>query len=114
MIKRFIPATTLCLLAASFGFAMSAQAHTSIPSCEQIKTACESAGFVKGQAKEGNGLWRDCVDPIMRGTTQPKKAGKPLPQVDATAVSDCKAKDPQFGEGKKVGAMTPSTTTTPQ
>jgi hypothetical protein len=69
--------------------------------CEQIKHACESAGFVKNQAKLGTGLWVDCIDPIMRGTSQPKKAVKALPTVDASLVSACKAKRPNFGQGKK-------------
>ena len=35
--------------------------------CKQIEDACAKAGFVKGEAKEGYGLWVDCIDPIMRG-----------------------------------------------
>lgn len=69
--------------------------------CEQIKQACETAGFVKGQAKEGTGLWVDCIDPIMKGTAQPAKAKKALPTVDAGTVAACKAKHPNFGEGKQ-------------
>ena len=69
--------------------------------CKQIKEACEKAGFVKGEAKEGYGLWVDCIDPIMQGTAQPAKAKKPLPAVSPDLVGACKAKHPNFGQGKK-------------
>jgi hypothetical protein len=67
--------------------------------CEQIKQACTNAGFIKGEAKEGKGLWRDCIDPIVQGTTA-KKSVLALPTVDPSVVSACKAKHPKFGEGK--------------
>jgi hypothetical protein len=35
--------------------------------CKQIEQACSSAGFVKGEAKEGKGLFKDCVQPILHG-----------------------------------------------
>ena len=69
--------------------------------CKEIKEACEKAGFVKGEAKEGYGLWVDCIDPIMKGTAQPANAKKPLPKVNAELVTACKAKHPEFGQGKK-------------
>lgn len=69
--------------------------------CKQIKEACEKAGFVKGQAKEGTGLWVDCIDPIMKGSAQPSNAKKPLPTVSADAVSACKSKHPDFGQERK-------------
>jgi hypothetical protein len=85
-------------IAMTFGVASrTAQANDEGP-CKQIKEACETAGFTKGQAKEGNGLWVDCIDPIMSGTAQPKKATKPLPTVDAQVVAACKAKHPKFGQ----------------
>lgn len=67
--------------------------------CKQIEDACVKAGFVKGEAKEGYGLWVDCIDPIMKGTPQPSKAKKPLPAVGAAMINACKAKNPNFGEG---------------
>jgi hypothetical protein len=68
--------------------------------CEEILQACESAGFVKGDAKKGYGLYKDCADPIVRGTAQPANADKPLPQVSSEVVAACKAKHPNFGMGK--------------
>ena len=69
--------------------------------CKEIKEACEKAGFVKDKANEGYGLWVDCIDPIMKGTAQPAKAKKPLPKVNGELVAACKAKHPEFGQGKK-------------
>ncbi len=68
--------------------------------CEQIVKACEGAGFVKGEAKQGYGLWVDCIDPIMQRKTTAQGATKPLPSVDPNVVSACKTKHPKFGSGK--------------
>ena len=68
--------------------------------CKEIHDACVKAGFVKGDAKAGYGLWVDCIDPIMKGTAQPAKAVKPLPAVSGDLVAACKAKHPNFGQGK--------------
>jgi hypothetical protein len=68
--------------------------------CKEIKEACEKAGFVKGDAKQGFGLWVDCIDPIMKGTPQPANAKKALPPVGVDVVNACKAKHPNFGEGR--------------
>lgn len=67
--------------------------------CEQIIQACTSAGFVKGQAKENNGLIRDCVNPIMQGKTVAGTAHA-LPTIDPTVVGACHTKKPNFGQGK--------------
>jgi hypothetical protein len=67
--------------------------------CKTVMDACQSAGFVKNEAKDGKGLWVDCIDPIMQGTAQPAKATIKLPTVDAGTVAACKAKHPKFGVG---------------
>ena len=67
--------------------------------CEFIEGTCKSAGFIQGQAKTGNGLWEDCINPIMQGQTIPN-AVKPIPMVNPSVVSACHAKRPKFGEGK--------------
>jgi hypothetical protein len=69
--------------------------------CKEIVQACEQAGFVKGEAKEGLGLWADCIDPIMAGKAQPANSKKPLPSVPAGVVSACKTKHPNFGQGRR-------------
>jgi hypothetical protein len=68
--------------------------------CQQIAAACKNAGFIPGDWKKGDGLWRDCVDPIVQGVTTVHGATKPLPTVDPSVVSACKAKHPKFGAGK--------------
>ncbi len=95
------PATLLALvIGLALPWAGQSAEHASGP-CEQILAACTSAGFVKGDAKEGYGLWRDCIDPIMRGTKQPPMADKPLPEVPPDLVAACRQIHPNFGEGKK-------------
>lgn len=66
--------------------------------CHQIEQACKSAGFVYGNAKDGKGLMRDCVNPIMQSKTV--AGGAQLPNIDPGVVSACKAKNPKFGEGE--------------
>ena len=68
--------------------------------CHQIKMACENAGFVKGEAKQGYGPWVDGIDPIMQGMTSVQGATKPLPKVDPNVVAECRAKNPKFGMGQ--------------
>ena len=69
--------------------------------CKKIVEACKAAGFVQGEWKTGNGLWKDCVDPIVQGTGPVAGATHALPTVDASAISECKSKHPKFGEGKR-------------
>ena len=65
--------------------------------CGQIKSACVNAGFVQGGLKSGTGLWKDCIEPILQGKTQPRKASKGLPQIDPQIVAACKQQNPSFG-----------------
>ena len=87
------------LVISTMAFAGPAQERKEPGPCKQILKACEDAGFVKGEAKKGYGLWVDCVDPIMQGKTTVPGATKALPSVDANLVSACKAKNPKFGSG---------------
>jgi len=57
--------------------------------CQTIATACEAAGFHRGGHKEGKGLWKDCVAPILDGRTV---AGV---SVAADDVKACQAKRPR-------------------
>ena len=52
--------------------------------CKQIEQACSSAGFVVGQAPQGNGLFKDCMQPVLKG-----QAVKGV-SVDPTVVTACK------------------------
>jgi hypothetical protein len=66
--------------------------------CAEIRAACEQAGFVQGGARTGDGLFVDCIAPIMRGGAQPRRSSKSLPQIDGQLVADCKAQNPNFGQ----------------
>jgi hypothetical protein len=88
----------VCILIATLAAPLSAQ--PSQP-CEQIVRACRSAGFIFGDYKEGNGLWVDCLSPIMDGTDQPPTAKIALPELSAEVVAACKATGPNFGQGKE-------------
>ncbi len=68
--------------------------------CKQIKESCEHAGFIKGEAKEGKGLWMDCIQPIMTGTPNPKSK-MALPAIDPKIIEACKQKHHDFGTGHK-------------
>jgi len=99
---RSIPISPAKLCTLVVGFTLSLAAQSAAPGpCDQIKATCKSAGFVEGDYKQGYGLWVDCIDPIMQGKTQPKKADKPLPSVAPSLIAACKQKHPNFGEGKK-------------
>jgi hypothetical protein len=109
---RFLPISTViaCTLFAGSMAPLSADTPaTGTPKpagskegpCEQIVQACKNAGFIQGDVKEGNGLWVDCVDPIMHGAAQPAKAKIPLPQVSSDTVAACKMKHPNFGQPKQ-------------
>jgi hypothetical protein len=57
--------------------------------CQTIATACEAAGFHSGGHKEGKGLWKDCVAPILDGRTIPGVT------VSSDDVKSCQAKRPR-------------------
>src|SRR5262245_22436961 len=53
--------------------------------CDQIAATCEQAGFVRGGAKSGIGIFVDCIQPIMAG--QGVRGARPLPQIDPRLVA---------------------------
>jgi hypothetical protein len=66
--------------------------------CAAIRALCEQAGFVRGGARTGDGLFVDCIAPIIQHTPQPPRASRPLPQIDPQLVADCKVQNPNFGQ----------------
>ena len=94
----------LCAVSITLPVLFAAPAAHGQQACEQIKTTCTKAGFVPGGAGSGNGLWRDCVDPILQGRAHSRKSGKSLPTVDPQVVAACKAQDPNFGQPKSAAA----------
>ena len=73
-------------LAVLMSFALTGIAFADTHPCEKIKSACEAAGFTKGDHKDGKGLHKDCMKPIMSGQTV---AGV---TVDAGDLQACQAK----------------------
>ena len=74
------------------------------PNCLAVYNACSGAGYIVGDAKEGNGLWRDCVTPLMTGNPPPKPppAGVTLPAKTpqlAQQIATCHKNHPKFGMG---------------
>ena len=67
--------------------------------CRQIVFACLDAGFIQGGAKRGNGLWMNCISPIMQGKGL-QRASMPLPRLSPRVVSACRASNPTFGQPK--------------
>ncbi len=97
----------LCAIALEFAVLFLATKAEGQGPCQQIKSACINANFVPGGAGSGNGLWRDCVDPIMQGRSRSRKSSNPLPQVDPQIVEACKVQDPSFGQRNGEGAVAP-------
>lgn len=74
---------TSCLVAFSastISFADSAQP------CKSLEAACKAAGYYKGGAGSGKGLYKDCIEPLANGKTI---QGISVPQDD---VAGCKSK----------------------
>jgi N-acetylglucosamine-6-sulfatase len=88
----------ICQIMMTLAGATAAHAQAQGP-CQQIAAACRDAGFVQGGARTGEGIAVDCIRPIMLGTAQPRRATKPLPQVDPQIVAACKVRNPDFGQG---------------
>jgi len=65
--------------------------------CIAIREACLQAGFVPQGMRAGDGLFVDCIRPIMIGGPQPRRATRPLPPIDPQIVEACRARNPNFG-----------------
>lgn len=48
------------------------------PACQKILDECKKMGFIQGQWKKDNGLWKDCFDPIVKGHDNTTQDGKPI------------------------------------
>jgi hypothetical protein len=89
----------ICILVAGLAAPLTAQPTRDRGPCEQITAACQAAGFTQGGARAGAGLQADCIVPIMQSAPQPRRASKPLPQVDPQLVTACRSSNPRFGQG---------------
>jgi hypothetical protein len=64
------------------------------PACQRIISECKRLGFIQGQWKKDNGLWKDCFDPIVRGGGNATRDGKPITvPVRASDVQACRASE---------------------
>ncbi len=74
----------------------SHSAVESNPACQRIIAECKKLGYIPGQWKKDNGLWRDCFDPVVKGGN-PTRDGKPMNvPVSPSDVQACRA-----AEGRK-------------
>ena len=71
------------------------QGHAAVesnPACQRILAECERLGFIKGQWKQDNGLYKDCFGPIVSGRGSPTRDGKPINvPVNPSDVQACRA-----------------------
>jgi arylsulfatase A-like enzyme len=103
----------VCTNVIGLGAASVPQTAPAQGACEQIAATCRSAGFVRGGAAAGNGLDADCIQPIIRGTTQPRRAGKPLPPVDPQVVAACKLEGTGSRQARAPGVAAAAPQTVP-
>jgi hypothetical protein len=57
--------------------------------CTRIQAACETAGFKFRGAEEGNGLFKDCYNPIVDRTSPPPIVKRALPKIGAAVIDAC-------------------------
>jgi arylsulfatase A-like enzyme len=88
----------ICEIVMALAGATAAAAQAPAGPCGQIAAACQQAGFSRGGARTGEGIVVDCIRPIVQGTEQPRRATRPLPQIDPQIVAACKARNPNFGQ----------------
>jgi serine/threonine protein kinase len=61
------------------------------PGCQKIVAECKKLGYIVGEWKQDNGLWKDCLDPVVKGST-PTRDGKPMTvPVSPGDVQSCRA-----------------------
>ncbi len=62
------------------------------PACQRIIGECKKLGFIQGQYKKDNGLWKDCFDPVVHGGGSATRDGKPISvPVNSNDVQACRA-----------------------
>jgi len=71
------------------------------PACQRIEEECKKLGFIQGEWKTDNGLWKDCFDPVVHGG-KPTREGKSIEvPVSASDVQSCKAAVVQAKQAQK-------------
>jgi hypothetical protein len=79
--------------------ARGTQNHNAVesnPACQRIIGECKKLGFIQGQWKKDNGLWRDCFDPVVKGGGTPTRDGKPISvPVSSSDIQSCRTAESQ-------------------
>jgi hypothetical protein len=71
------------------------------PACQRIVEECKKLGFIPGQWKKDNGLWKDCFDPVVNGQGKATRDGKPIDvPASQSDIEACRA-----AQGHKKGAQ---------
>jgi hypothetical protein len=71
------------------------------PACQRIVDECKKLGFIQGEWKTDNGLWKDCFDPAVHGG-KPTRDGKPIEvPVSGSDVQSCRATVAQVKQAQK-------------
>ncbi len=79
-----------------------AQNHAAVErnqSCQRILSECRNLGFIQGEWKQDNGLWKDCFDPVVHGgqaTRDGKSINVPVSSADIQA---CRGATGQRNQG---------------
>ncbi len=128
MKKTFLTALSICAFAISTANAAE-QTQTSdistkeksrrsaieqIPACGNVLNECKKLGFVAGGFKEGNGLWRNCFFPTIKGKKPATLKGQEV-KVAASAedIASCKtAAKEHLKEAKETKAAKKKSTET--
>lgn len=61
------------------------------PGCQRILAECKNLGFIYGQWKKDNGLYKDCFDPVVRGGTATRDGKSISVPVSASDLQSCRA-----------------------
>jgi hypothetical protein len=62
------------------------------PACQRVISECKNLGFIVGQWKKDNGLWKDCFDPVVKSGGSPTRDGQPITvPVSSSDVETCRA-----------------------
>jgi len=87
--------------AAQHKAAAAQKAVESNPACQRIVDECKKLGFIQGEWKTDNGLWKDCFDPVVHGG-KPTRDGKPIEvPVSAGDVQSCRGTVAQAKQAQK-------------
>ena len=71
------------------------------PACQRIVEECKKLGFIQGEWKTDNGLWKDCFDPVVHGG-KPTRDGKSIEvPVSASDVQTCRTAVAQAKQAQK-------------